>query len=56
MIMCGGFTPEPEPATEEHQALADGVKAAAEAKTNQSFAMFKVISFKRYKYNNGRVF
>ena len=47
MMMCGGFTPEASPATEEHQALADGVKAAVEAKTNQSFSMFKVINYKR---------
>ena len=46
MMMCGGFTPEAEAATAEHQELADGVKAAVEAKTNQTFAMFKVINYK----------
>jgi len=45
-MMCGGFTPDVKPATEKHQALADGVKAAVEAKTNQEFSMFKVIHFK----------
>ena len=47
MMMCGGFTPEANAATAEHQELADGVKAAVEAKTNQTFAMFKVINYKR---------
>ena len=49
-MMCGGFTPDAKPATAEHQGLADGVKAAVEAKTNQTFSMFKVISFKRYAF------
>ena len=48
MMMCGGFTPEAEAATAEHQELADGVKAAVEAKTNKTFAMFKVINYKRW--------
>ena len=46
-MMCGGFTPGEEPATDEHQALADGVKSVVEGKLGSSFAMFKVISFKR---------
>ena len=45
--MCGGFTPESEAATAEHQSLADGVKATVEAKTNSKFSMFKVINYKR---------
>jgi len=45
-MMCGGFTPESEAATAEHQSLADGVKAAVEAKTNSKFTMFKVINYK----------
>lgn len=44
-MLCGGFTLEAEAATEEHQALADVVKAAVEAKTNQTFKKFEVISY-----------
>jgi len=46
MMMCGGFSTDAKPAEAKHQNMADGVKSAVEAKTNQSFAMFKVISFK----------
>lgn len=44
--MCGGFSQEAEPASEEHQALADGVKDAVEAKLGNSFGTFKVVSYK----------
>ena len=46
-MMCGGFTNEADPASEEHQAIADSVRADIEAKLGTSFTIFKVISYKR---------
>jgi len=45
-MMCGGFTNEADPASEEHQAIADSVRADIEAKLGTSFTIFKVISYK----------